>query len=105
AGRGDRVACAIMLVRGEDNPVPFARANRRAFGAGLGAACAGLLAASVVAAGAAEEEAARSWRIDTEHLFGFVIGTDVGAVGDRELEAEVTGGLRQQTRSYAALRP
>ena len=29
--------------------------------------------------------------IDTEHLFGFMIGTDVGNVGEREFQSETTG--------------
>ena len=29
--------------------------------------------------------------IDTEHLFGFTIGTDVGSVGEREFQSQTTG--------------
>jgi len=29
--------------------------------------------------------------VDTEHLFGFMIGTDVGNVGEREFQSETTG--------------
>src|SRR3979411_1669831 len=29
--------------------------------------------------------------IDTEHLFGFMIGTDVGSVGEREFQSQTTG--------------
>jgi hypothetical protein len=29
--------------------------------------------------------------IDTEHLFGFMIGADIGSVGERELQSETTG--------------
>ena len=29
--------------------------------------------------------------IDTEHMFGFMIGTDVGNVGEREFQSETTG--------------
>jgi hypothetical protein len=29
--------------------------------------------------------------IDTEHLFGFMIGTDVGNVGEREFQSQSTG--------------
>ena len=28
--------------------------------------------------------------IDTEHLFGFMIGSDVGNVGEREFQSETT---------------
>jgi len=45
---------------------------------------------------------ARSEPIETEHLFGFTIGTDVGEVGERELEGSVTGRFAKQTGSYDA---
>jgi hypothetical protein len=91
------------------------RSNRRGFVAALGKrdqACGSAafvllltLLASVVQAEEARDPAARSWRIDTEHLFGFVIGTDVGNVGDKELEAEVTSGFGKPPGSYAAFAP
>jgi hypothetical protein len=40
--------------------------------------------------------------IDTEHLFGFTIGTDVGEVGEREAESSVTGRSGKQTGTYNA---
>jgi hypothetical protein len=46
--------------------------------------------------------AARSTPIETEHLFGFTIGSDVGEVGERELEGSVTGRFAKQTGSYNA---
>jgi hypothetical protein len=45
---------------------------------------------------------ARSATIETEHLFGFTIGSDVGEVGERELEGSVTGRFAKQTGSYNA---
>jgi hypothetical protein len=68
---------------------------------------AGLLALGVSLAHAGETggSADRTWRIDTEHLFGFVIGTDVGEVGDKEMEAEVVGNLGKQPGPYTALFP
>jgi hypothetical protein len=68
---------------------------------------AGLLALAVSLARAGETGglAGRTWRIDTEHLFGFVIGTDVGEVGDKEMEAEVVGGVGKRPGSYTALFP
>ena len=91
------------------------RSKRRGFVAALGKlnqACGGAafvlfltLMASVVQAGEAKNSAASSWQIDTEHLFGFVIGTDVGNVGDKELEAEVTSGFGKRPGSYAAFAP
>ena len=34
---------------------------------------------------------ARAEGIDTEHLFGFMIGSDVGNVGEREFQSQSTG--------------
>jgi hypothetical protein len=45
---------------------------------------------------------ARSAPIDTEHLFGFTIGSDVGEVGERELESSATGRFGKQTGTYSA---
>jgi hypothetical protein len=38
--------------------------------------------------------------IDTEHLFGFMIGTDVGNVGEREFQSETTGRFARNGGSY-----
>jgi hypothetical protein len=68
-----------------------------------------ILAALVVAATAHAEETQASQRglppIDSEHLFGFMIGTDVGEAGDREFEAETVGHVGKQSGSYQALFP
>jgi hypothetical protein len=40
--------------------------------------------------------------IETEHLFGFTIGSDVGDVGERELEGSVTGRFAKQNGTYDA---
>src|SRR5262245_41549272 len=40
--------------------------------------------------------------IDTEHLFGFMIGTDVGNVGERELESQSTGRFAKDGGRYRA---
>jgi hypothetical protein len=45
---------------------------------------------------------ARTETIETEHLFGFTIGSDVGEVGEREVEGTVTGRFAKQTGSYNA---
>ena len=104
-----------MVAHQGGNQVLSGRSNRRGFVAALGkrnqagggAAFVLLLTlmASVVRAEEAKDPAARSWRIDTEHLFGFVIGTDVGNVGDKEFEAEVIGGFGKRPGSYAAFAP
>jgi hypothetical protein len=41
--------------------------------------------------------------IDTEHLFGFTIGTDIGDVGEKEIEAGTTTRHGKRSGSYAAL--
>ena len=40
--------------------------------------------------------------IDTEHLFGFMIGSDVGRVGEREIESRTTGRLSRGSGHYRA---
>jgi hypothetical protein len=45
---------------------------------------------------------ARAETIETEHLFGFTIGSDVGEVGERELEGTATGRFSKQTGTYDA---
>jgi hypothetical protein len=45
---------------------------------------------------------ARTATIDTEHLFGFIVGSDVGEVGEREAESSVTGRFGKQTGTYDA---
>jgi hypothetical protein len=40
--------------------------------------------------------------IDTEYLFGFLTGTDIGEVGEKELESETTGRLAKRAGSYSA---
>ena len=41
--------------------------------------------------------------IDTEHLFGFMIGTDVGNVGEREFQSETTGRFGKNGGRYRAV--
>ena len=45
---------------------------------------------------------ARCGTIETEHLFGFTIGSDVGDVGERELEGSATGRFAKGNGTYAA---
>jgi hypothetical protein len=62
----------------------------------------------LVGAGAlarAEEPRTKGSEIDTEHLFGFNIGTDIGAVGDKEIESELDGRFGKRTGSYGVLSP
>ena len=43
--------------------------------------------------------------IDTEHLFGFMIGTDVGNVGEREFQSETTGRFGKNGGTLSGRRP
>jgi hypothetical protein len=38
--------------------------------------------------------------IDTEHLFGFMIGTDVGNIGEREFQSQTTGRFAKNAGNY-----
>ena len=41
--------------------------------------------------------------IDTEHIYGFIIGSDVGDPGEREFQATATGRFSKQGGNYQAL--
>jgi hypothetical protein len=41
--------------------------------------------------------------IDTEHLFGFMIGSDVGNVGEREFQSQTTGRFSRNGGNYRAV--
>jgi hypothetical protein len=41
--------------------------------------------------------------IDTEHLFGFTIGTDVGSKGEREFQSQTTGRFSKAGGGYRAI--
>src|SRR6266850_6483372 len=41
--------------------------------------------------------------IDTEHLFAFMIGTDVGNVGEREFQSQTTGRFSRSGGNYRAI--
>jgi len=46
--------------------------------------------------------AAHSEGIDTEHIFGFMIGSDVGEVGEREFQSQTTGRFDKGGGRYRA---
>jgi hypothetical protein len=41
--------------------------------------------------------------IDSEHIYAFMIGTDVGEIGERELQSETTGRFSKNGGSYQAM--
>src|SRR5262245_40848449 len=59
-----------------------------------------LIVTAIVALGSI---VARADAIDTEHLFGFTIGTDVGEIGEREFESNTLSRLGKRAGSYSAL--
>ena len=69
----------------------------------------GLAVAFALMAGAAraddddDRKAGGRTRIDTEFLFGFLLGTDTGDLGDREVQAETSGRFGKRSGSYTGL--
>jgi len=61
--------------------------------------------AAAVFAGILASSAAQAQQIDTEHLFGFMIGTDVGERGDKEIEAETVARWGKRPGTYFAAAP
>src|SRR5260370_30722607 len=45
----------------------------------------------------------RAEGIDTEHLFGFMIGTDIGSPGEREFQSQTTGRFSKSGGRYRAV--
>ena len=45
----------------------------------------------------------RAESIDTEHVYAFMIGTDVGELGEREFQSETTGRFSKDLGSYQAV--
>jgi hypothetical protein len=46
---------------------------------------------------------AHAEEIDTEHLYGFMIGTDVGNLGEREFQTQTTGRFAKSAGGYRAI--
>src|SRR5262245_63116700 len=59
-----------------------------------------LVGAAGPALGEPRKNEEKANEVDTEHMFGFITGTDIGQVGDKELESETTGRLGKRTGSY-----
>ena len=51
----------------------------------------------------AEEPDNKHGGIDTEHIYGFMIGSDVGDPGEREFQTTMTGRFSKQAGNYQAL--
>lgn len=57
----------------------------------------------VLCCSALTPDCARSEGIDTEHLFAFMIGADVGNLGEREFQSQTTGRFAKDGGRYRAL--
>jgi hypothetical protein len=66
----------------------------------LTAALANTIRLAIVCAGCMLSGAARGEGIDTEHIFGFLIGSDVGDVGEREFQSQTTGRFGKGAGRY-----
>ena len=60
------------------------------------------LLASLLSLAIAAPASAEPHGIDTEHLFGFTEGSDIGVPGERELESETTGRLGKRAGRFRA---
>jgi hypothetical protein len=83
-------------------PVCASERRKALFGAVLWAAL--ILLAGVGTADSApadsRKHADKTGEVDTEHMFGFTEGTDIGAKGERELETDSTGRFGRLGGSY-----
>lgn len=61
-----------------------------------------LLAISLFPILARAEEEEKAEAVDTEHIFGFAEGSDIGGKGERELELTSTGAFGKPARSSPA---
>lgn len=61
------------------------------------------LRAAIVVFSALLPTCVRAEGIDTEHLFGFMIGSDVGNVGEREFQSQTTGRFSRTGGRFRAI--
>jgi hypothetical protein len=64
---------------------------------------AGALVAAVVCYSVLLPAGLHAEGVDTEHLFGFMIGSDVGDVGEREFQSQTTGRFSKSGGRYRAV--
>jgi hypothetical protein len=62
-----------------------------------------MLRAAAIAVAALLPPAAQAEDLDTEHIFGFMIGSDVGTVGEREFQSQTTGSFGKEAGTYRAI--
>jgi hypothetical protein len=49
--------------------------------------------------------AAPAAEVDTQFIFGFTMGADIGELGERELESQTIGRFRKSSGSYGRTKP
>src|SRR6266849_6306396 len=59
--------------------------------------------AGIVTGVVATDGSARATDIDSEHLFGFTEGADIGKAGEREVESETVARSGKSAGSYATV--
>lgn len=64
---------------------------------------AGVLCAAIAGVAAVLPLGAYAEGFDTEHIFGFMIGSDVGEVGEREFQSQTTGRFAKDGGRYRTL--
>jgi len=80
--------------------LPLRKAPRGALSRAIPLIVLSLLVAAGPAHGAAGKRADKTGDVDTEHMFGFTEGSDIGEAGEKELETDSTGRFGKFGGSY-----
>jgi hypothetical protein len=80
--------------------LPLRKAPRGALSRAILLTVLAVLVAGGSAHGAAGIRADKTGEVDTEHMFGFTEGSDIGEAGEKELEADSTGRFGKFGGSY-----
>ena len=80
--------------------LPLRKAPRGALSRAIVLILLAVLGAASPAHGASGKRADQTGEVDTEHMFGFTEGSDVGEAGEKELETDSTGRFGKLDGSY-----
>jgi len=80
--------------------LPLRKAPRGALSRAILLTVLAVLVATSSAHGAAGKRADKTGEVDTEHMFGFTEGSDIGEAGEKELETDSTGRFGKLGGSY-----
>jgi hypothetical protein len=80
--------------------LPLRKAPRGALSRAMLLIALSLLVAAAPAHGAAGKRADKAADVDTEHMFGFTEGSDIGEAGEKELETDSTGRFGKLGGAY-----